>query len=197
MGTLKRALDLTAAGLGLVICSPLLLAVATAIRLDGPGPVLFRQVRVGRGGAEFRILKFRTMRPDNAGAQVTSANDARITRVGAWLRRTKLDELPQLFNVLRGEMSLVGPRPEVPTYVAAWPPAARELILSVRPGITDPASVEFRHEQEELAAAVDPDDHYRRVILPRKVELYVEYVRTQSLMRDLKVLLSTIAAIVK
>ncbi len=194
----KRAFDLVAAGAGLVVTSPVLAAAAVAVKLDDPsGPIFFRQVRVGQGGRTFRILKFRSMRVSTGGPEVTSAADDRITNVGRLLRRTKLDELPQLVNVLVGDMSLVGPRPEVPRYVAEWPAAARTVILSVRPGITDPGSIEFRHEETELAAAADPERHYVDVILPRKVALYEEYVRTRSFLGDLAILLRTAAAVAR
>lgn len=193
----KRAFDLVAAGLGLVVLSPVFAAAAVAVKVDDPsGPVFFRQVRVGLGGREFRILKFRSMRAAPGGPEVTSASDDRITRAGRFLRRTKLDELPQLVNVAVGDMSLVGPRPEVPRYVAQWPAAARTEILSVRPGITDPGSIAFRHEEAELAAAADPERYYVDEILPRKVALYVEYVRTRTFLGDLRIILATFAAVV-
>ncbi|QCX26474.1 sugar transferase [Nocardioides jishulii] len=191
----KRAVDVFAAGLGVAVTSPLMLLAAVAVKLTSPGPVIFRQTRVGRGGDTFEILKFRTMRAGAPGAQVTAGHDPRITQVGAWLRSTKVDELPQLINVLRGDMSLVGPRPEVPRYVAEWPVEQRHQILSVRPGITDPASIEFRREAEELAGVDDPEAHYVSVILPRKVELYCDYVATQSFVGDLKILLRTLRTV--
>ena len=194
----KRAFDLVASAAGLVVTSPVLAAVAIAIKADDPtGPVFFRQVRVGLGGQEFRILKFRSMRASTGGPEVTSASDNRITKVGRILRKSKLDELPQLVNVLVGDMSLVGPRPEVPRYVAEWPAAARTEILSVRPGITDPGSIEFRHEETELAAAADPERHYVDEILPRKVALYENYVRTRTFLGDLAIILRTAAAVVR
>lgn len=189
---MKRAVDLVGAALGLVVGSPVLLAAAVAVRLSSPGSIIFRQVRVGRQGETFEICKLRSMRSDAVGAAVTVGEDPRITGVGRWLRSTKLDELPQLWNVLRGDMSLVGPRPEVPHFVAMWPSEAREVILSVRPGITDPASIEFRREAESLAAATDPERHYVEVVLPRKVELYCAYVRTRTVMGDLAILARTI-----
>ena len=195
--TAKRAFDLVASGAGLVAGSPVLLACAVAIKVDDPGPVFFRQERVGLGGRTFRIHKFRSMRVANAGSLVTSANDDRITRVGAFLRTSKLDELPQLIDVFVGDMSLVGPRPEVPRYVAMWGEDAAEEILSVRPGITDPASIAYRHEQEELAAATDPERHYVEVILPRKVALYRDYVRDHSVTGDLLLVWQTLVAVVR
>lgn len=192
----KRAFDLVASGLGLLALSPVLAVAAVAVKADDPsGPVLFRQVRVGLGGRQFRILKFRSMRAATSGPEVTSADDDRITCIGRILRRTKLDELPQLVNVATGDMSLVGPRPEVPRYVAEWPQGARLEILSVRPGITDPGSIAFRHEEAELAAAEDPERYYVEAILPRKVALYVDYVRTRTFLGDLRIILATFAAV--
>lgn len=190
----KRAFDLILAFLGLVLLSPLLAAVALAIKIDSPGPVFFRQQRVGRGGVPFRIHKFRTMRhdPHGVGPQITVGADARITRVGAFLRRTKLDELPQLVDVLQGSMSLVGPRPEVPRYVALYPAELRDIVLSVRPGITDLASIEFRDEAALLARATDPEREYVEVVMPRKLALAVRYVRATSLGLDVTILWRTL-----
>jgi lipopolysaccharide/colanic/teichoic acid biosynthesis glycosyltransferase len=194
----KRALDLLLAGLGLVVLSPLLAAIALAIRLDSPGPVFYRQERVGRGGARFRIHKFRSMRhePQGNGPQLTVGGDARITRVGAVLRRTKLDELAQLVDVLQGTMSLVGPRPEVPRYVALYPAALRELVLSVRPGLTDLASIEFRDESALLARAADPEREYVEVVMPRKLQLAAQYVHQASLGRDVSILWRTLRLLI-
>ena len=194
----KRLFDLLLAGAGLLVLAPLGLVVALAIRLDSPGPVFFRQVRVGRHGREFRIHKFRTMRTDAEalGAQITVGADPRITRVGHWLRASKVDELPQLLDVLQGTMSLVGPRPEVPRYVALYPAALRETVLSVRPGITDLASIEYRDESAVLARATDPHREYVEVILPNKLRLAARYVEQQSLALDLAILARTVAAIV-
>lgn len=189
----KRLFDVVVALISLALLAPLMLLIAVAVRLDSPGPALFRQVRVGRHGREFRLLKFRSMVSDPAarGPLVTAAGDLRITRVGAVLRSSKLDELPQLLNVLRGEMSLVGPRPEVPRYVAAYPRGTRELVLSVRPGITDEASIEFRDESELLAAAPDPEARYIGEILPRKLEIYSRYAREHSFFGDLRIIWRT------
>ena len=178
----KRAFDLLLAGLGLVLLSPLLLVVAIGIKLDSSGPVFYRQERIGRHGVPFLIHKFRTMRHDplRAGPQITVGADARITPVGAFLRRTKLDELPQLFDVLRGTMSLVGPRPEVPRYVALYPAGLRDVVLSVRPGLTDLASIEFRDEAALLARASEPEREYVEVVMPRKLALAARYVRTRT-----------------
>ena len=193
----KRAFDLLAAGLGLLLLSPLLLAVAVAIKLDSPGPVFYRQERVGRGGRVFRIHKFRSMthNPVDRGPQLTVGADARITRVGAWLRRSKVNELAQLIDVLRGDMSLVGPRPEVPRYVAMYPQALRDKVLSVRPGITDFASIEFRDENALLARSADPERSYREEVLPVKLALQARYVDEAGLLTDLRLILRTLRAI--
>ena len=193
----KRLFDIVCAGLGLLLLSPLLLAVAVWIKLDSRGPVMFRQERVGRFGAPFRIHKFRTMRVDapRLGPQITIGDDARITRSGRWLRATKVDELPQLWDVLRGAMSLVGPRPEVPRYVALYPAELRALVLSVRPGITDPASLSFRNESELLAKAADPEREYVEVVMPMKLRLAADYVRNASLGGDIRLILATLGAI--
>lgn len=197
MSIAKRAFDVVVSAVGLVVLSPVFLGVAVAIKLTDGGPVFFRQERVGMGGQVFRIHKFRSMRVANEGALVTSANDSRITPVGAFLRKTKLDELPQLIDVLVGDMSVVGPRPEVPRYVELWGEETRREILSIRPGITDPAAIAFRNEQDELAAADDPERHYIEVILPKKVAMYRDYVQHRSLVGDLAVIVRTFAAIVR
>jgi lipopolysaccharide/colanic/teichoic acid biosynthesis glycosyltransferase len=188
----KRVFDLLSSFIGLLLLFPLLLAVAVWVKLDSPGPVFFRQERVGRFGAPFRIHKFRTMTHGAAGAQITVGADARITRAGAFLRRTKLDELPQLIDVLRGAMSLVGPRPEVPRYVAMYPPALRDKVLSVRPGITDVASLEYRDESERLARAADPEHEYVHVVMPAKLKFAADYVDQASLRFDLQLILKTL-----
>ena len=191
----KRVFDLVSSVIGLVVLAPILVLVSLFVWLGDRGPVFFRQERVGRGGRLFRIHKFRTMRVANSGSQVTSADDNRITPLGKVLRKTKVDELPQLIDVALGNMSLVGPRPEVPRYVELWGEEARTEILSIRPGITDPAAIAYRNEQDELAAAEDPETHYTQVILPRKVAMYRDYVRNRSFTGDIKIILGTIAAI--
>jgi lipopolysaccharide/colanic/teichoic acid biosynthesis glycosyltransferase len=165
------------------------------VKLDSPGPVLYRQQRVGRGGVPFRIHKFRTMAhdPQERGPQITAASDPRITRVGTWLRRTKLDELAQLIDVAQGSMSLVGPRPEVPRYVALYPQDLRAKVLSVRPGITDLASIEFRDENDLLARAADPEHEYVHVVMPRKLALAASYVDQASFATDLRLIARTLA----
>jgi lipopolysaccharide/colanic/teichoic acid biosynthesis glycosyltransferase len=185
---IKRTLDILLSALGLVLLAPVFLVVALAIKLDSPGPVFFRQERVGRHGRSFRIFKFRTMTvtPPNSGPQITVGGDARITRVGQFLRRSKIDELAQLIDVLRGTMSLVGPRPEVPKYVAKYSPEQRERLLSVRPGITDFASLRFRNESDILAQAADPERAYVEVIMPEKLRVAANYVEHASLAADLR-----------
>jgi len=194
----KRAFDLLGASLGLLLLSPLLLAIAVAIKLDSRGPVFFRQQRVGRHGVPFRIHKFRSMVADapQRGPALTVGADARITRVGRWLRRPRLDELPQLFNVLAGQMSLVGPRPEVPQYVAHYPAGLRERALSVRPGITDPSSLLYLDESELLASAADPEREYIEVILPRKLQCAADYAAKANLRSDIGVLLRTLRLLI-
>jgi lipopolysaccharide/colanic/teichoic acid biosynthesis glycosyltransferase len=194
----KRLFDLLLSSLGLAVLALPLALVALAIRLDSPGPVFYRQVRVGLRGREFRIHKFRTMAhdPGDRGPQLTVGLDARITRVGAFLRRTKLDELAQLFDVFAGTMSLVGPRPEVPRYVALYPAALREKVLSVRPGITDFASIEYRDESTLLARSADPERTYREVILPTKLALQARYVDRSGLGTDLVLIGRTVWAII-
>ena len=189
----KRLFDITLSLLALVLLCPLLLAVALWVRLDSQGPVLFRQQRVGRGGRLFGILKFRTMQvnAEAAGLQITVGQDPRITRTGRWLRRSKLDELPQLLNVLRGEMSMVGPRPEVPRYVALYPADQRATVLSVRPGITDLASLALRDESTLLARSADPERTYVEEILPTKLRYACDYVRQRSLWLDLRIIART------
>ena len=191
----KRLFDIVLSALGLLTLAPILLLVALWVKLDSPGPVLFRQERVGRFGKPFLIHKFRTMRVYNAGPQITVGADPRITRSGRFLRASKLDELPQLWDVLRGAMSLVGPRPEVPRYVALYPAALREIVLSVRPGITDLASLEFRHESELLASAADPEREYVEVVMPQKLALARRYVETASLAQDLRIIWRTLLAL--
>lgn len=192
----KRAFDLFAAGIGVLLLSPLLAAIAAWIRLDSAGPVLFRQVRVGRHGVPFEILKFRTMSAQiDPQRLLTVGRDPRITRAGHFLRKYKLDELPQLFNVLGGSMSLVGPRPEVARYVARYPAHERELVLSVRPGVTDWASILYKDENAILGQAIDPEQAYIDTILPTKLEYYVRYVRERSFWVDLRILVRTLRAI--
>lgn len=193
----KRLFDIAAALAGLLLLAPLFVLVALRIKLDSPGPVFFRQQRVGHHGKLFSIYKFRTMTVVTAEtAQLTVGRDSRITRAGQFLRHYKLDELPQLINVLQGAMSLVGPRPEVPRYVACYPPEVRVIVLSVAPGITDWASILYREESAILGRAADPERAYLETILPAKLEYYVRYVRERNFWSDLRIIFSTLSAIV-
>lgn len=193
----KRALDFTTAVVGLAVCAPLFVLIALLIKLDSPGSVFFAHERVGRYGRKFKVLKFRTMVQDapKLGGAITAGHDPRITRVGRILRKTKLDELPQLWNVLKGEMSLVGPRPEVEKYVQLWDPQLREIVLSVRPGITGLTQVRYRHEESLLAQQADPETYYREVLLPLKLQSDAEYVQRHSLWFDLWLLWRTVVAL--
>jgi len=188
---LKRAFDVAAAAAGLVIASPLLVTAAVLVRLSSPGPILFRQERIGRYGRPFQLVKFRSMRTDSGGPLVTSAADRRVTPVGRVLRQSKLDELPQLVNVLRGDLSLVGPRPEVARYVALYSAEDRALLQSVRPGITDPATIRFRNEEDILGRSADPERAYVEEVLPAKVRLYRQYLEQASFVNDIHVLVAT------
>ena len=191
----KRLFDVVASGSGLILLSPLLLALALAVKLGSPGPIFYRANRVGRYGKHFKLLKFRSMvvNADRIGPAVTGAADPRITRVGRFLRRTKLDELPQLINVLRGEMSVVGPRPEDPCYVALYTHEQRQ-VLNVRPGITSPASVAYRNE-ETMLVGDDWEKHYVEQIMPAKLAVDLEYSRNASLWHDMRVILGTLRAL--
>lgn len=195
---LKRAMDIVISGAALCVLWPVLLLIALAIVIDDPGPVFYRQVRVGRGGKEFRIFKFRTMvvDADKKGLQITVGRDSRITRMGALLRKTKLDELAQLLNVFLGQMSFVGPRPEVPRYVAMYTPYQRQVLL-VRPGITDYASIAYRNENDLLAGADDPERMYVEEIMPAKIELNMKYLRRVSPLEDIRLIFATIAAVIR
>jgi lipopolysaccharide/colanic/teichoic acid biosynthesis glycosyltransferase len=190
---LKRGFDILAAGGGLILLGPLLLLLALAVKATSAGPVFFRQERVGRGGRIFRILKFRTMVADaeRRGLHITAGGDPRITPVGRLLRHYKMDELPQLWNVLAGDMSLVGPRPEVAKYVALYSPEQRR-VLDVRPGITDPASLAYRHEEALLAQAADPERFYVEEVMPAKLRINMDYINHRSFVRDLTVLFRTV-----
>ena len=186
---MKRLFDILLSGIGLLIISPLFLIVAIWIKLDSPGPIFYRQVRVGRYNKDFRIFKFRSMRiGSDKGSLVTiGGRDPRITRSGYFIRKFKIDELPQLINVLVGDMSLVGPRPEVRHYVNYWTEEQMH-VLDVRPGITDPASIKFRNENELLAQAEDPEKYYIEVIMQEKIKLYLDYVKKNSLCYDIKLI---------
>jgi lipopolysaccharide/colanic/teichoic acid biosynthesis glycosyltransferase len=194
---IKRIFDLLAAGAGLLLLSPLLLCLACWIRLDSSGPVFFRQQRVGRFGHLFRIHKFRTMRVDaERHGQLTVGADQRVTRAGQFLRKTKLDELPQLIDVVCGQMSLVGPRPEVPRYVQHYPADVRDKVLALRPGITDWASIRMIDENEILGSADDPEQAYLEQVLPEKLDYYVRYADTHSLAEDVRIIFATLLKII-
>jgi lipopolysaccharide/colanic/teichoic acid biosynthesis glycosyltransferase len=189
----KRTLDLVGAGAGVVLLSPVFLVVALLVKAEGGGPVFFRQERVGYRGRPFRIWKFRTMVPgaEARGLPLTVGRDVRVTRLGAWLRRLKLDELPQLFNVLVGDMTLVGPRPEVPRYVASYGLEQRR-VLELVPGVTDEASLRYLDESAMLAAAADPEQMYVSEIIPEKIRLNLAYAAHATVWTDLRVILSTL-----
>ena len=195
---MKRVFDVIVAAGGLLLLAPLLLLVSLLIKLDSPGPVFFTQERMGRKFRSFRIYKFRTMVPDapRLGGKITAGADPRITRIGRYLRWTKVDELPQLLNVLKGDMSVVGPRPEVRQYVELFR-SDYEEILQVSPGITDLASVHYRHEAQLLGRAENPEDRYVKEILPEKIKLAKEYLHRSSFFFDIVVLLKTFVAIAK
>lgn len=192
----KRLFDLLAAAAGMLILAPLLVAIALWIRWDSPGPALFRQWRIGRAGVPFSILKFRTMTVGGSRAGgLTVGADPRITRAGAFLRRHKLDELPQLINVLTGDMSLVGPRPELARYVAHYPAPVRARVLSVRPGLTDWAAILYKDESTILGRAGDPERAYLEQILPAKLAYYQRYVDQHSVGQDMRIIVRTLAAL--
>lgn len=194
----KHLFDLVFASLGLILCSPLFLVLAVAIKMESKGPVFYRGVRVGRGGRSFRIFKFRSMVSDaeKLGAASTHEQDSRVTRCGRMVRRFKLDEIAQLLNVIKGDMSLVGPRPEVQKFVDLYT-EDEKVILTVRPGITDWASIKFHNEGEIIAASgiADADEAYAKLIRPEKLRLQMKYVRERTIMIDIKILLCTIIAV--
>jgi lipopolysaccharide/colanic/teichoic acid biosynthesis glycosyltransferase len=192
----KRLFDIIASALALVVLSPLLLIIALFVKLDSPGPVVFRQPRLGRGARPFEIYKFRTMvvAAQTHGTRITVNKDARVTRIGRILRRFDLDELPTFLNVLKGDMSIVGPRPEVPEYLPFYSDEEKE-VFSVRPGLTDPGTLAFRDEATRLVGE-DPEGVYTREILPHKLALNLEYVKQQSLLYDLKIIMKTLAAVI-
>jgi lipopolysaccharide/colanic/teichoic acid biosynthesis glycosyltransferase len=195
---MKRLFDLIASGLGLIVLSPLFLIIAIWIKLDSKGAVFYRQVRVGRSNKDFRIFKFRSMRvgADKGSLVTIGGRDPRVTRSGYWIRKFKLDELPQLINVFIGDMSLVGTRPEVRHYVDYWTPEQMH-VLDVRPGITDPASIKFRNENELMEQAEDPEKYYIEVIMQEKIKLYLEYVEKHNFFYDLSLIFKTFWVIVK
>ena len=194
---MKRLFDILASGCGLLVLSPIFIIVAIWIKLDSPGPVFYRQTRVGRHNKDFRIFKFRSMRVgSDKGSLVTiGGRDPRVTRSGYFIRKFKIDELPQLINVFTGDMSLVGPRPEVRHYVNYWTPEQMR-VLDVRPGITDPASIRFRNENELLEKAQDPERYYIDVIMQEKIKLYLEYAEKSSFWYDIKLIFQTFKVII-
>ena len=189
---MKRLFDILASGLGLIVLSPIFLPLAIWIKLDSEGPVFYRQVRVGKGNKDFRIFKFRSMRvgADKGSLVTIGGHDPRVTRPGYFIRKFKFDELPQLINVFLGDMSLVGPRPEVRHYVDYWTPEQMH-VLDVRPGITDPASIKFRNENELMENAEDPEKYYIEVIMQEKIKLYLEYVNHHSFIGDIYLIFRT------
>ena len=190
---MKRIFDLTFSLLGLIICSPIFIMVPIFIKLDSKGPVFFRQERVGKNFKSFKIYKFRTMRydPEEKGPMITVGGDRRVTEVGKFLRQYKVDELPQLFNVLKGEMSFVGPRPEVREYVQLFKKDYKKL-LRIRPGITDPASIKYSDEERVLSSSENWEEEYKKRILPEKIDLSLQYVEQHNIMTDLKIILKTL-----
>lgn len=195
---LKRIFDITASAAGLLVLSPILVPIAIWVKIDSKGPVFYRQSRVGRGNKDFGLYKFRSMQvgADRKGLITVGGHDPRVTRAGYYLRKYKLDELPQLINVLKGDMSLVGPRPEVRKYVELYTPEQRR-VLRVRPGITDPASIRYRNENELLAQADDPEKCYRETIMPDKLRLNLEYIDNRSFTGDIGIIFRTFSSIIK
>ena len=192
----KRLFDMVCAALGLLVLSPVLLLCALLVGLTSPGGVLFRQERVGKDGVPFTIYKFRSMRKDNAGLKISTSGDSRITPVGRVLRKAKLDELPQLWNVLKGDMSFVGPRPEVREYTDLYTPEQRQVLL-VRPGITGLASIRYRNENDLLSASTDPNRTYIEEVMPAKLALDLEYIPRACVSYDIKLILETLVTVVR
>lgn len=192
---IPRTVEVILSIFGLVISSPVLILTAVLIKLTSPGPILFRQVRMGRGGREFTLLKFRSMRVSEKGALVTAAGDDRISKVGKLIRRTKIDELPELWNIVRGEMSIVGPRPEVPQLVDLSDPLWNE-ILRVSPGLTDPVTLQLRNEEDLLAQVTDREAFYKNILQPYKLRGYAHFVRNRTWKRDVEIIFRTMKAIV-
>jgi len=196
---LKRAFDILGGGFGIILLLPLFLLIALLIKLDSSGPIFFRQERIGLFGKKFQIYKFRTMEvgAESKELQITVGLDRRITRIGFFLRKYKFDELAQLINVLRGDMSLVGPRPEVPRYVEFYSPEVRAIVQSIRPGITDWASIKFKDENQILATATDPHLTYINEVMPIKIKYYVIYAREHSFLGDLRIIFATFFALIR
>jgi lipopolysaccharide/colanic/teichoic acid biosynthesis glycosyltransferase len=194
-GGLPRIVEISMAIFGLVITSPILAIFAVLIKIDSRGPVIFRQLRIGMGGNAFTLIKLRSMAVDSSGSSVTAANDRRVTKIGKILRRAKIDELPELWNVVRGDMSIVGPRPEVPIYVDLNDPLWQET-LSVRPGLTDPVTLRLRNEEELLENAGEDDRFYTDVVQPYKLRGYVHFLRNRTWKTDIRIIYRTLIAIV-
>lgn len=194
---IKRGFDILFSLLGLVILSPLLLLIAVIVKADSKGPVMYKQLRVGKNGRDFNLLKFRTMKVDSdkEGLLTIGGHDSRITGAGYYLRKYKLDELPQLINVLKGEMSFVGPRPEVRKYVDQYNDE-QKIVLNVRPGITDVASIKYRNESEILSSQPDPEEYYVRNIMPDKIKMNLLYIEDRSVLKDVKLIFKTFGAII-
>ncbi len=188
----KRIFDIIVSFTGLIILLPLFLIIAVAIVMESKGGVFFKQVRVGKDGKPFKLIKFRSMyvNSDKKGLLTVSGRDSRVTKVGYFIRKFKLDELPQLINVLKGDMSLVGPRPEVPKYVELYTDEQKE-VLSVKPGITDPASIKYRNENDLLADADNPEKFYIEKVMPEKIQISIDYIRKRNFFSDIKVILET------
>ena len=193
----KRIFDVVAALLGLLVLAPMFVAIAVWIKLDSRGPVFFRQQRVGKDGHPFNIIKFRTMFDDAYESPLTIGNDRRITPAGKLLRRHKLDEFPQLINVIGGSMSLVGPRPEVPRYVDCYPPEVRTQVLSVTPGITDWASIYYKEENSLLSRSANPEQAYLDTVLPAKLKYNLRYVHERSFWNDIRIIFTTLSLLVR
>lgn len=189
----KRGFDFITSTIGFLLISPILLIIAVLIKITSKGPILFKQKRVGKNALVFNILKFRTMVVDaeKVGRQITVGNDSRITKVGIFLRKYKLDELPQLINVIKGDMSLVGPRPEVPKYVELYN-ENQKRVLEVRPGITDYASIEYRDENSILGNVENPEEYYINIIMPHKIDLNMEYIENNNVFIDIAIIFKTI-----
>jgi lipopolysaccharide/colanic/teichoic acid biosynthesis glycosyltransferase len=196
IGMMKRIFDLTFSTLGLIALAPIFLIISIIIKLDSQGAIFFRQERVGLNGKPFRIFKFRTMKTANSGLKITVGSDSRITKIGAFLRKYKIDELPQFINILVGEMSFVGPRPEVPEYVKYYSEANRKIVLSVPPGITDLASIKFKNENDILAKEANPEQAYITKIMPKKLRYCRFYVQNQSLCYDVVIMWKTVWAVI-
>lgn len=193
---LKRSFDIIFSFSGLILLSPLFLIIAVLVKADSKGPVIYKQTRVGKNGIDFEVLKFRSMRPgsESKGLLTVGGKDSRITKTGYFIRKYKLDELPQLINVLKGEMSIVGPRPEVRKYVLLYDENQKK-VLNVNPGITDIASIKYKNENELLESSDNPEKFYIKEIMPNKIKMNLDYISDRSFFRDIKVILNTLKAL--